>query len=139
MPIPTDSEAWHAADEPSRFHVELLAFLRENADKAYRPRELADELLDTTFDIGEQRDRLEADLPAEEFQERLRTGELPGGEDHQPLANIISLRYVDIALVHLLDADMVTRRAVSTDAFDLPDEETTNAFTYAGDVDSQRS
>lgn len=137
MPIDVDSEAWTRAEDPPRFHVELLAFLREHSGKAYRPRELSDELLDTTFGTGEELDRLEADLPEDEFQERLQQGEIAVGDDHQPVANAISLRYVDIALISLLDAGLVERRAVDTAAFDLPDGETTNAFTYAGDVDRE--
>lgn len=134
MPISTGSEEWQNAGEPTRFHKQVLAFFRDHPDQAYRTRELADELLDTTFEASEERDRLEAELPEEEYEDRLHEGVLPGGDDHSPLANMMSLRHIETALTRLLDDGLVEAREVEAEVFDLP-EETTIVYTYAGDVD----
>lgn len=139
MPISTDSEVWENGDESTRFHKVVFAFLQDHPSQAYRSRELADELLGTSFHAVNERDRLEMELTDEEFTELRRSDELPGGDDYSPLADYVHLRYIEISLSRLQDEGFVEAREVDAEVFDLPHKETVIVYTYDGDVDYEVS
>lgn len=132
MPISTTSEAWKEGEEIPRFHKTVLAFLRDHPHQAYRQEEIADELLNSTFLAEEERERLQEELSEEEYNERRSKGELPGGDDHYPMSNLIQLRHVGSPLSQLREYGLVQAREIDAESFDLPETETVNLYTYDG-------
>lgn len=135
MPISTNDEVWENGNESTRFHKQVLAFLRDHPSQAYRSRELADKLLGTSFHAVEERNRLRTELTDEEFTELRRSDEMPGGDDSSPLWQYIDLRYIERVLTRLEDEDFIEAREVTAEAFDLPPDETVIVYTYDGDAD----
>lgn len=132
MPIPTDSEEWKSAETPPRIQNEVLEFLRNNPDRAFRAREIADEIIDTDWESIEETERLQQQLDEEEYERRLYEGELPD-EEVSTLGHLISMNTIDIALMQLINMDLVETRMVSVEAFNLPDDfEEVAAYAYAG-------
>ncbi|WP_162148002.1 hypothetical protein [Halalkalicoccus jeotgali] len=138
MPISTDSEVWKQGEESTRLHKRVLAFLRDHPNQAYRQGEIADEVLNTTFAIGEERERIQAELTDEEYNDRYHEDDLPGGGDHYPLANTIVLQKISSVLGKLRDYDLIAARKVDAEPFDLPETETVIVYTYDEDVDYQK-
>lgn len=135
MPISTNDEVWETANEAPWFHKQVLAFLRDHPSQAYRSHELADKLGETSFLENEEHDRLEIELTDEEYTDRKRSNELPGGDNFSRLKDYILLRYIERALIRLADEDFIEVREVATEVFDLPHDETAVVYTYAGDAD----
>jgi hypothetical protein len=132
MPISVESDTWQDGENPGRLHNELLQFLQEHSDQAFRPRELADELLGTQWAEGEETERLREQLTEEEFNERLHEGELPD-EDAAPIADFYLNSQLDNALMKLLDMDLIEQREVDAGNLDIPfDWDTVIVITYSG-------
>lgn len=138
MPISTDSETWKNAETPPGLRQRTLAFLRDHPNQAYRIEELADELMDATLQIGEERSRLERELTEDEYNQRLHDGELPGGDDYYPSVDLHLARDIGHALSDLIDIGLVERREVGGEVFDLVYKDRANVYTYAGDIDYNR-
>lgn len=138
MPISTDSEIWTEGEESTRLHNRVLAFLRDHPNQAYRQEEIADEVLNTTFGIGEERERIKERLTEEEYNDRYSKGDLPGDNDRYPLVDGIMLHQIISALGKLSDYDLVENRRVDAEPFDLPEIETVIVYTYDGDVDYEK-
>jgi hypothetical protein len=131
MPIDTDATAWTEGVEVERIHERVMAFLRDNPEKAFTEREIADEVLGTDWETAHERERLRREIGEEEYEARRQAGDLPG-EDREPLADSIGTVYVGHGLSRLLDLDLVEWRAVDADALDLPyDWETVEVYTVS--------
>ena len=130
MPIPDDSPEWEEASSGPRLHNRILEFLRQNPNQVYFDRELADELLETDWEAGRERERLRNELSEEEFEERRQNDNLPG-TDRSPMVDAIRMCALDDALSRLIDNNQIEQRVVDASAFDLPyDWETVTGFTY---------
>lgn len=130
MPIPVNSDAWADGESRDRLHNRLLEFLRKHPDKVFRPRELSDELLDTSWEAGRKREELRQELSEEEYHERAQNDELPG-EDIIREWEATKMAYIEMAIDQLRGQDQIEIRQVDADAFDIPyDWDTTTGITY---------
>ena len=75
MPLDTRGDGWDRGEPGNSIQDQVLAFLRENDSWAFHARELADEVLDTNWELAHRREREIRRVGREEFLRRLRDGE----------------------------------------------------------------
>lgn len=92
MPISTDDEGWQNADAGESIHQRILDFLNEHPDEAFHYRELADEIVDTSWSEAHDeewnppgdRDREAVDTieeQAESIMDQVLTNKVMGAAD----------------------------------------------------------
>jgi hypothetical protein len=137
VPLNTTEGGWNRGDPTQSIHDRVLSFLRENDDWAFHARELADEVLDTDWELAHRRERERERLGEDEFRERVAAGEYDGQlvEDSGGKAVADSIQTqatIDICNA-LVRAGEVQVRAVPPEATNIPhpDEEVLY-YTYDG-------
>ncbi|WP_147298742.1 MULTISPECIES: hypothetical protein [unclassified Haloferax] len=130
MPVNTDSDSWQSGDEPPRLEVKIIDFLKEHPDEAFRLREIADEVVDTSWSEVERFNRKQDQLEREELEK-----EYPLDEDHpSTLSEFRPTDRLQAILRQLEGVGLVETRLVDVGAFSeayLPDLDEVIAYTYS--------
>lgn len=138
MPLDTGGDDWTAGEPATSIHEQVLSFLRANDGWAFHARELADEVLDTDWELAHRREREIARVGREAFHERLQAGEYDNQyEDSggKAVADAIQTQAI-IAICNGLAHDgLVEVRSVPPEASNIPNDdwEEVRYFSYAGD------
>ncbi|MFC7216514.1 SHOCT domain-containing protein [Saliphagus sp. GCM10025334] len=128
----TDSDIWKKGRDPDSLSVRIVNFLSQHPDKAFRIREICDEVLSTDFDKQADNDRLfdlrEAGEITEDEYERRHHDEVP------PLPYVMndSLVFLQIRIRALLNEGLVECRVLDGSASDSPTAgEEVGYYSYA--------
>lgn len=137
MVVSTTSDEWENGDEVTAYYNQVLEFLQENPDRAYHLRELADEVLETDWELSHEEERERQRLGEEEFQRRVNNGEYDGKFDTDLSESFIERSQTDIlraVLDLLIEEEKVEARTLPQDATEIPYEDFGEVlhFTYAG-------
>lgn len=119
MPVETDADAWREAASTDSLESRVETFLAEHPERAYRLRELADEVLGMEWAEVERKLRDEKELPDEEFFERY-----PPDEAYPTVLS--QMRPTDqlwVAVTRLAREGTVEARDVAAEHVDSPDPE----------------
>lgn len=138
MPLDTTGDGWERGEPASSIHDQLLAFLEKNDAWAFHARELADEVLDTNWELAHRREREIRRVGREEFHERLRAGEYDNQyEDSggKAVADAIQTQAIIAILNGLARDGLVEVRSVPPGESNIPNDdwEEVRYFTHAGE------
>lgn len=139
MPLDTTTEGWERGEASPSLHDRVLTFLRENDEWAFHARELADEVLDTDWELAHRRERERRRLGEAEFRERLEAGEYEGqllaDSGGKAVADSIQTQAIIDICNALVRAGELEVRAVPPDAADIPtdDDDEVLYYTYVGE------
>lgn len=138
MPLETTGDGWERGESASPIHGRVLSFLRTNESWAFHARELADEVLDTDWELAHRREREIRRVGREEFQERLQSGEYDNQyEDSggKAVADAIQTQAI-IAICNALAREgLVEVRSVPPEESNIPNDDWDEVryFSYVGD------
>ena len=132
MPIPTDGSAWKRGDDYQGIPSKILQFLSNHPDEAFRPREIADVVMDTEWEIGEERERFIQRVGEDEYFENRDKYRDQEPEDQENVQVDFTLTVaLEIEIGNLVRQGFVESRKVSGDEVDTPfDWDQVTHYTY---------
>lgn len=138
MPLDTTGDGWERGEPAAPIHDEVLSFLRANESWAFHARELADEVLDTDWELAHRRQREIDRVGREEFHERLRADEYDNQyEDSggKAVADAIQTQAIIAICNALVHEGLVEVRSVPPEESNIPhdDWDEVRYFTWVGE------
>lgn len=130
MPIETNSDAWQEADYSRSVRDDILEFLRENPDKAYATREIADEVSDTGWEEVHDEEREIQRVGEEQYYEENPDSTEPGSTIVRQLQTGVVATHVS-ALVY---EGHVQVKKVGVEDIGFPvDWDSVKVYSYSGE------
>lgn len=137
MPVSNDDSVWQDGEEVKSRRQEILAFLRENTDKAFTGREISDQVMDTSWDLAHKKEREIQRIGEDEFWDRVGRGEYDEDFDSSWAETIIKSGKMTRLCTHLdtlIEEEKVEARQLPHEATDIPYEDLGDVthYTYSG-------
>lgn len=138
MPLDTAGDGWARGEPATSIHETVLSFLQANDAWAFHARELADEVLDTDWELAHRREREIRRVGREEFHERLSAGEYDNQyEDSggKAVADAIQTQAIIAICNALAHEGRVEVRSVPPGESNIPNDDWDEVryFTWAGE------
>jgi hypothetical protein len=128
MPVPVDSDVWTDAETISSVRTDILEFLQQNGDRAYHYRELADEVLDTTWiDVHEREREIQRVGEDQYYEQRDDDATTNFG---RTITNHTDTTLLLAVLDSLISEGVVERREVAISETDIPYEDWNSISHY---------
>jgi hypothetical protein len=126
MTVSIEDESWRDGEQVDGVVADLVSFLRDNSESAFTVRELADEIMETSWERAHEEERERQRLGEDEFEDRRAAGEYDGRFEtsfSDTIMDQIDTTRLVSALDQLLADDVIEARTLPADETDIPYED----------------
>lgn len=140
MPISTDDPVWENGSDYEHTSNKVIQFLSNNSSKAYRIREIADEITDTKWYAGEAEDQFIQEIGEDEYFDNYQQYRQQLEEQLEETQENVTLDSITTADLNIIVSELVkeglveSRNVDGRQIDDIPyDWEKATFYTYALD------